>query len=46
VVALDLCAARGLDAEQREAYDNGVRKITFRDQDGNEIGFGGAPLEA
>jgi hypothetical protein len=27
-------------------YDNGVRKITFRDPDGNQIGFGGAPLEA
>ena len=39
-------AARGVEPEQRETYDNGVRKITFRDPDGNEIGFGGAPLEA
>jgi hypothetical protein len=28
---------------EREAYANGVRKATFRDPDGNEIGFGGAP---
>jgi hypothetical protein len=27
----------------RETYGNGVRKVTFRDEDGNEIGFGGAP---
>jgi hypothetical protein len=37
-------AARGLDPAQRETYANGVRKITYRDPDGNEIGFGGAPL--
>jgi catechol 2,3-dioxygenase-like lactoylglutathione lyase family enzyme len=37
-------AGRGLDPVQRETYANGVRKITFRDPDGNEIGFGGAPL--
>jgi len=24
---------------------NSVRKATYRDPDGNEIGFGGAPLE-
>ncbi len=29
---------------QRETYENGVRKITYRDLDGNEIGLGGAPL--
>ena len=34
---------RGLEPAQRETYENGVRKITFRDADGNEIGFGGAP---
>ena len=39
-------AARGVEPELRETYDNGVRKITFRDPDGNWIGFGGAPLEA
>jgi hypothetical protein len=37
-------AARGLDPVERETYANGVRKITYRDPDGNEIGFGGAPL--
>jgi catechol 2,3-dioxygenase-like lactoylglutathione lyase family enzyme len=34
---------RGLDPVERETYSNGVCKITYRDQDGNEIGFGGAP---
>ncbi len=37
-------AERGLDPVERETYSNGVRKITYRDPDGNEIGFGGAPL--
>ena len=36
-------AARGLEPAMREAYENGVRKITFRDPDGNEIGLGGGP---
>lgn len=34
---------RGLAPVQRETYANGVRKATYRDPDGNEIGFGGAP---
>jgi catechol 2,3-dioxygenase-like lactoylglutathione lyase family enzyme len=34
---------RGLEPTERETYANGVRKATFRDPDGNEIGFGGAP---
>ena len=38
-------ADRGLDPVTRETYANGVRKITYRDPDGNEIGFGGAPLQ-
>lgn len=37
-------ADRGLDPTLRETYDNGVRKITYRDPDGNEIGLGGSPL--
>ena len=37
-------ADRGLNPAQREIYSNGVRKTTYRDPDGNEIGFGGAPL--
>ena len=36
-------AARGLEPDEEETYSNGVRKTTFRDPDGNEIGFGGAP---
>lgn len=36
-------AARGLEPSERETYGNGVRKATYRDPDGNEIGFGGAP---
>ncbi len=36
-------AARGLTAARRETYANGIRKATFHDPDGNEIGFGGAP---
>ena len=38
-------AARGLEPAQRETYGNGVRKVTYRDPDGNEVGLGGAPLE-
>jgi predicted enzyme related to lactoylglutathione lyase len=37
-------AERGLDPVKRETYSNGVRKITYHDPDGNEIGLGGAPL--
>lgn len=37
-------AARGIDPAKEETYGNGVRKTTYRDSDGNEIGFGGAPL--
>jgi catechol 2,3-dioxygenase-like lactoylglutathione lyase family enzyme len=36
-------ADRGLDPAEQETYANGVRKITYRDPDGNEIGLGGAP---
>jgi catechol 2,3-dioxygenase-like lactoylglutathione lyase family enzyme len=35
-------ADRGIEPAKRETYDNGVRKITYHDPDGNEIGFGGA----
>ncbi|MGI9084863.1 MAG: VOC family protein [Aeromicrobium sp.] len=38
-------AMRGLEPANREKYDNGVRKITYRDPGGNEIGFGGPPIE-
>ena len=36
-------SARGLQPVGEEAHDGGVRKVTFRDPDGNEISFGGAP---
>ena len=36
-------SSRGLEPAERETYSNGVRKVTYRDPDGNEIGFGGAP---
>jgi hypothetical protein len=38
-------AARGLDPATTETYANGVRKVIYRDADGNEIGFGGAPVD-
>ena len=34
-------AQRGLEPAKRETYSNGVRKTTYVDPDGNEIGFGG-----
>jgi hypothetical protein len=37
-------AARGLEPDERETYANGVRKLIYRDPDGNELGFGGGPL--
>ena len=36
-------AARGIEPDERETYANGVRKVIYRDPDGNEIGFGGMP---
>jgi catechol 2,3-dioxygenase-like lactoylglutathione lyase family enzyme len=37
--------ARGIEPASQETYGNGVRKVIYRDPDGNEIGFGGALLE-
>ncbi|MER5209629.1 VOC family protein [Streptomyces sp. NPDC002838] len=37
-------AERGIEPLKRETYANGVRKAIYRDPEGNEIGFGGAPL--
>lgn len=37
-------AARGIEPVHRETYENGVRKARYRDPEGNEIDFGGAPL--
>jgi predicted enzyme related to lactoylglutathione lyase len=36
-------AERGLTPTEQETYANGVRKAAYRDSDGNEFGFGGAP---
>ena len=38
-------AERGLRPALRETYDNGVRKITYRDADGNDTGYGGGPVD-
>jgi hypothetical protein len=38
-------ADRGLGPAERKTYSNGVCKVTYRDADGNEIGFGGAQLK-
>jgi catechol 2,3-dioxygenase-like lactoylglutathione lyase family enzyme len=38
-------AARGLDPDERLTYSNGVRKVLYRDPDGNQLEFGGAPLD-
>jgi hypothetical protein len=43
---VDAAAARGLEPAERLTYSNGVRKTLYRDPDGNELGFGGAPLRA
>jgi len=37
-------AKRGLESSKRETYSSGVRKTTYYDPDGNEIGFGGDPV--
>jgi len=36
-------ATRGIEPAEVETYSNGVRKALYRDADGNEVGFGGAP---
>jgi len=38
-------SGRGLEPAGRETYPNGVRKITYADPEGNEIGFGEVPAE-
>jgi hypothetical protein len=35
-------AERGIQPTKQETYDNGVRKVVYRDPDGNEVGFGAA----
>lgn len=40
---VDGITGRGIEPSSQETYDNGVRKVTYLDPDGNEIGFGGGP---
>lgn len=40
---VDAIAARGIEPDEREAYPGKARKVVYRDADGNEIGFAGAP---
>ena len=42
---VESAAGRGIEPEKRETYENGVRKVIYLDPDGNEIGFGGGPVE-
>ena len=35
----------GLEPDEQLTYSNGVRKALYRDPDGNELGFGAAPLD-
>lgn len=37
-------AARGLEPDESFTYSAGMRKVVYRDPDGNEVGFGGAPM--
>jgi hypothetical protein len=37
-------SSRGIEPAATETYDNGVRKVTYRDADGNEIGYVGGPV--
>ena len=39
-------AGRGIEPATDETYSNGVRKVTYEDEDGNEVGLGGGPSEA
>ena len=40
---VEAARTRGLQPSAEETYENGVRKVTYRDPDGNEIGLGGGP---
>ena len=37
-------SARGIEPAERETLGNGVRKAVYRDADGNEVAYGGAPV--
>jgi catechol 2,3-dioxygenase-like lactoylglutathione lyase family enzyme len=36
-------SGRGIEPTNQETYENGVRKTTYYDPDGNEFAFGGIP---
>ena len=38
-------ASRGVEPAEEQTYEGGVRKVIYRDPDGNELGFGGMPTE-
>jgi hypothetical protein len=38
-------AERGIRPTERLTYRNGVRKALYHDPDGNEVAFGGAPVQ-
>ena len=42
---VEAAASRGVHPDTRETYGNGVRKVIYENPDGNEIGFGGGPVE-
>lgn len=35
---------RGIQPASQETYESGVRKVIYRDSDGNEVSFGGGPV--
>jgi 2-hydroxychromene-2-carboxylate isomerase len=41
---VEAASSRGVEPARQETYENGVRKTTYRDPEGNEIGIGGAPV--
>jgi hypothetical protein len=42
---VEAAASRGIEATTQETYGNGVRKVTYHDPDGNEVGFGSMPVD-
>jgi hypothetical protein len=38
-------AQRGIEPEKTDIYDDGMRKVIYRDPDGNEFGYAGAVTE-
>lgn len=38
--------AFGIEPDEHQTYPNAVRKVVYHDPDGNELGFGGASINA